>query len=193
MSALDALTPEQYAQIEEAHSFRRLYSGLVSRSLFRLLELSLGREVVNPAGGAGVPQVFTVPAGAIWELISVHTNFSTSAVVANRVVFVQVKDPDGGTIGVYYSTRSQAANGVNVSYTFAGQGASVQNSASDDPIPSPPLPLTAGCTVTVSAASIDLGDSFGQTIVLAREWSPPQIVHLARRLLTDLDSAGGIY
>lgn len=162
------------------------------RPLDALLRFALERTVAVSAPSAGAEIVVSVPSGAVWELLSVRYTFTTSAVVSNRTSFFDVRDQD---LVVSYAAFQGAAQPAseNVVYIYAaGFGAVVTAGLLQAPLPSPPLLIGGGSQILTNTGNIDSGDAYSSIIVRVREISPLRIVQAARRLIADLDSAGGI-
>lgn len=191
-SVLDALTPEQRAEVAEALDYRRLERAIVNYGLGRLLEQALVKPFRVADPGAGLDWAVTVPAGVTWELLQWRTRFATSAVVANRFPTWLIRDPDTNEYGRFVNSAAVAASAVSAISATAGLGDHIAGGSSYIPMMTPPLTLTAGWRIFGQTSSLDVGDVYTQTFFIVREWTPAAVVHAARYLLADLDSAGGI-
>lgn len=99
----------------------------------------------------GLPKVFTVPNGEMWEVCWAHIILVTSATVGNRNLLVTISDANGNQIFDFTITVTQAAS-LTRHYTFQ-QGVYREAAfAGDDiqiPIPKD-LFMTPGFYATVS-------------------------------------------
>jgi hypothetical protein len=128
------------------------------------------RAITGTAPAAGSAILETVPTGARWELLSWLFNFTTSAVVADRKVFVQFTIASVA-VGVVVNFSTIPASSVAL-FTFeptmqstsdainglfqAGWGARIL--------------LPAGSQIATSARSGQVGDLFTAPQFLVREW-----------------------
>lgn len=191
-SVLDALTPEQRAEVLEAALYRRFDREIVGHGLGRLLDLALVRQVVVTAPGAGSEWVQVVPAGATWEILSVRYQFVTSAVVSTRGSRIRFTDQDLSNLAEVSPPSTQTAS-QNIGYSaLAGLGDHNTSSTSTYALPAGGIVLASNWTIRSSTGGLDVGDAYTSIMLVVREWSPSRVAQQARRILADLDSAGGI-
>lgn len=124
----------------------------------------------NAQPGAGADWAFGFNALSRTRVISFNAQLLTSAVVANRIVRVQVKDGSGNI--VYQGSPSAV---IPASTTAQVTGLVGLNSAVTDPqtvnIALPPIILTgAGTTIGVSTTNLQAGDQWGQQNIYVEQW-----------------------
>lgn len=120
--------------------------------------------------GPSLPLSVTVPTNLRWELVSVLTNLSTSAVAGNRRPFLQVTDGVNLAFQSYTPTDIPAlqierciwAQGMPLAVTLLA-GFSVVGLGFT-------APLLAGNIVSVGAFNMQLGDVISNTVFVVREW-----------------------
>lgn len=159
-----------------------LLNTLTRAGLYELLRLRLVRVVPIPAPGAGAEVVATVPAGVVWELLTLRYRFATSAVVANRASRPVVRDADGNSVAAIVTPFTQAASSTLDYDYLAGLGVNVGGGPTSQPLPAPPIVMLTGWTVRTVTANIDAGDSYTLASVTVREWSPDQVAAQAQWL-----------
>lgn len=139
--------------------------------LNELLRLRLIKEVIVAVPAPGAEFTQTVPAGVIWELLSVQCSFTSSAIVAARVPSLRVRDSDGLVTGRWSIGSSQAASLTIAMGWFAGLGANVTNNGFASVLPNPPFACLPGWVISTSTTLIDVGDQYSIINMLVREWS----------------------
>ena len=131
----------------------------------------LSVQIANPAAGA--EWTFTVPAGFVYELISVHWVLATSAVVLNRVSGVVVKDTGANVLGVWRGGVTQPASQTQ-NYSlgpFDGQSDPNGNFGAIV-VPAPRnIRLPAGFQMISNSHGLDVGDQYS-AIFAAFEVNP---------------------
>jgi hypothetical protein len=141
-----------------------------------------GGRVLAPNEGPGYPYVISfsspgvgtffstiVPTNVRWKLRSTHFAFTTSAVVANRNVYIQAIS-GGGTIFYGYAVATQTA-GLAVQYTGMPLWPASQPFAGHAGLPIPPETfLKSGDTVNIGANLLDGGDNIPGVRLYVEEW-----------------------
>lgn len=138
--------------------------------------------IVTQAPAAGADIAITVPANKRWSLRAFGGRFVSSAVVANRNVFVEIDNGAGlilfivGQVftvpastntrfytgpGCFYDMPTANPVGVNV-----GGGIGVAQPMKVFP----QLDLVAGWRITTATLAIDAGDQWSQVVCLVEEW-----------------------
>jgi hypothetical protein len=113
------------------------------------------------APGVGVAIVDVVPQYHRWNIVSGMATLTTSATVANRLVYLQF-EPDGANITYTISTGIQQTASTTWKYVFTNAVAVVTQSNTTTiliPIPAP-LVLPYGANITLGAGSLQAGDQF---------------------------------
>jgi len=127
--------------------------------------------VASPAAGAGFTKTLSTEQRG--KLRALAFTFTTSAVVANRVVMVQLVDPSANVAFQADAGAVQAA-GVAVAYQVCDAYGTPFASAGASGIGWPDVWLPPGWAVKVSAALEDVGDQFSGIVALAEfgwpEW-----------------------
>jgi hypothetical protein len=121
----------------------------------------------NPAAGAEISE--TVPANTRWRLISLHANLTTSAVVANRVVHVQLDD--GANLFFQSDPNENQPASSLFGYNFTS-GPLLNSALSQQvmlPLPLTPL-LGPGYRIRTLTAALDGGDDWNAPVYLVEEW-----------------------
>lgn len=119
---------------------------------------------VDPA--AGVDINFVVPAGQGFLLEIVRFRLVTSAVVANRLVVLNIDDDAGNTIAQYPAGAVQAAS-LTVDYTFACDVGYSMAAIADNKVLTGigALYLPDGWVIKTTTALKDGGDNYGAPII----------------------------
>lgn len=127
--------------------------------------------VAAPAAGAN-PGVYTVPAAM--TLQAVTTTFTSSAVVANRIVALIIKDPAGNLISETIGSTAIAASSPLDTVTFLPGVAVANPSGGFYYGPLPPVTLAAGSTLQITTISggIQAGDQYGPVTVSGSTAAP---------------------
>lgn len=142
---------------------------LRERAYNDLLRSRLIRPVAVLPPAAGAEWSITVPPSLTWELLAVHYQLATSAVVANRVSTLQARDSAGVLVWKAYSGQSQPAS-QQVPYDYSqGLGITVVTQDLQSSLPNTPLPLASGFSLATSTGNIDAGDQYSQITVWVRE------------------------
>lgn len=93
-------------------------------------------------------KTITVPAGEVWELLSVYAKLATSADVGDRQIVAVVK-PDGTNEGGRFQAADvQAASTTNY-YQWGISGDSLETIATLHTLPFAPRYLPAGATIQI--------------------------------------------
>lgn len=123
--------------------------------------------VANPAAGADWS--VTVPTGQIWRVRSIFAQLVSSATVANRQPFLQIKDAGGNFLFLLDWGTAQTAS-LTSSYTWGGSCPLVNNGTSIfvGPIPQD-MVLAEGSTISASTASIQTGDQWQKVCLLVEQ------------------------
>lgn len=137
-----------------------------------LLRQRLVRNVVVPTPAAGAEWNQVVPAGVTWELLSAYYVLTTSAVVGNRSLTLQVRDPDGNRyVRIYNGGSVTPSTAAPVSW-LAGLGAIAAGSLLGMALPGPAIPMPAGHQIGSLTSGMDVADAYTAIILSVREWSP---------------------
>lgn len=127
------------------------------------------RSITGTDPAAGVEISETVPAGARWRLLSLHTHLVTSATVANReVVFVF----DDGATG-YAEVPAGASQAATLTRQYSlTRGVQRFAVATSDvlSVPAPDILLPAGHRIRTATANLQAGDDFTAPQLLVEEW-----------------------
>lgn len=116
-------------------------------------------DVANPA--AGVEWSLTVPVGQRYRLETLFFLFQTSAVVANRIAKIDIKNASGGIVWEGGNQSALAASGVyRVSGLRLGPYAQASGGGVPIQVPLPDLWLPPGFVVTTNTGAIDVGDQY---------------------------------
>ena len=122
----------------------------------------LEQQIANPAAGA--EWTFTVPAGQVMEILSLHWVLATSAAVANRVSGFEILDGAGNVVGIWRGGAVQAAS-LTENYSigpFDGQSDPNGNFGAII-VPAPQgLHLPAGFTIRSLSQNLQAGDQYSQ-------------------------------
>ena len=191
-SVLDALTPDEQALVRETLGYHRLKRDLVRYGLEQILLQRLVRQVPIANPGAGADFGVTVPSGSTWDLLSLTMLLATSAVVADRLDQIIIKDQDGTVQIIVYVGQSQPASEAVRHVYSTGFGTTSTSIVLVQSLPSPPAILREGWSLHSLTGNLDAGDQYTQVMLTVREWNPLRVVSTAENLLADLDSAGGI-
>lgn len=146
-------------------------AGVEELALYEILRQRLQKVIPVPSPAAGAEWTITVPAGVAWELVTILTRFVTSAVVANRLINLDVNDPDGNRIHRFGTAANVPASQTAVAPFEAGSGAFGTVTGQSNPLPSPYLVLPAGYILRSNTALLDVGDQYNATFLTVREWS----------------------
>ncbi len=131
----------------------------------RLLRAFLGPDPV-----AGAEAVLTVPAGVVWIPYSVTVLFTTSVVVANRHLNLEITDGNVVICRVG-GNPSQTAGQVARHSWFAEGGAQVGTPGTGSvSYPMPRMPLLGGSVIRTSTLNIDVGDDYGVPVAWVAEY-----------------------
>lgn len=112
----------------------------------------------DPAAGA--EPVLTVPAGVVWELISLNVTLVTAATAANRRVHFAITDGFGGSVNCF-SSIDQTASTTRL-YSGANFG-HLPDEADDNDIVinvPPNLLLIEGGDISTETTNLQAGDNF---------------------------------
>jgi hypothetical protein len=127
------------------------------------------RTIVGTNPAAGVEITETVPAFTRWRLISLHANLQTSAVVANRIVHVQLDD--GANLFFQSDPNENQAASSLYGYNFTS-GPLLNSALSQQvmlPLPLTPL-LGPGYRIRTLTAALDGGDDWSAPVYLVEQW-----------------------
>jgi hypothetical protein len=114
-------------------------------------------QVATPAVG-GALAIHVVP-GQFWERASlVKARLNTSAVVANRFVFLQFIDPDGNVLHQAQASGAVVA-GTQIDLWWSVGGIFQQGGVGNGYAPIPDLLLQSGFQIAVFVAANDIGDA----------------------------------
>lgn len=186
------LTPAELAQLYEQRVEVRMIRQAGGIALERLLEMQLQRTILVPTPSVGAEWSTTVPAGVTWEVLAFRHTLTTSAVVANRIPTIRVRDQDGNTLMRFAPPAVVTANvGTPMTYA-AGIGGDRPLSENVSLFPPPFVTLSSGYTIGSLTSALDVGDAYSAIVVTVREWSSSRVAQRLSYLLSDLDSAGGI-
>lgn len=146
--------------------------------LLELVKLRLVKPVFVATPAAGAEWTQTVPAGVIWEVVSIQETLVTSAVVANRTQ--QWTLTDGST-----EVLRQASNTTTGASTTQRTGWQQLLGAIVSPSGITLLPLgvviaQAGYVFKSTTALIDVADQYSSIVFQVREWSVDQVRQMAR-------------
>lgn len=193
MSALDALSPEELAELYELRTYRALERIIAAELLKEHLRRLLHRVITPANPAAGVDPTAVVPPGATWEVVSFTSTITCSATVANRTPGFVVKDQDGNILYRLPGNFTETANGSDRWSWVAGLGDHVAAGGVAQSIPTPQPVANVGWTVGVVTPALQAGDQWSSTFVTVVEYTPQRIVRACEMLLRDIDSAGGLY
>lgn len=113
-----------------------------------------------PAPGAGSEWKYTVPGGYWLRLVAGASLFTTSAVVASRVVTADLTDGNS-RLFTAFSTQNQAAgNACRVSYTMSFTPQGQTNTNAFTTLAFPYMWLPSGYTIQSRTVNIDVGDTY---------------------------------
>jgi len=113
------------------------------------------------------PDNFTVPAGKRWSIDGAWFSYTTSAVVNNRYVRMEIYNASGGLVWWFYNMGVQTAS-LTVNYNWAQS----DRQAITGTYRSAGIPwfnMTAGWYVRWYATALQVGDQFSQINVMVRE------------------------
>lgn len=144
-----------------------------------LLRQRLVKTIAVPAPAAGAEWSVAVPGQVVWELLAVNCVLTTSAVVANRNASVAVADNQGSRFGRFVNAAVVVAASASSSTWAAGIGVFSGTGTVTAPLPSPPLVVPAGGTVSSVTANLDVGDAYSSIVLEVREWNIVEIVQAA--------------
>lgn len=117
----------------------------------------------------GVPVLWTVPANVHWRIRQVTFLFVTSAVVANRNLYVHLLSDLGHTVGWYPFPTPCPASATN--FLTAASGASSQSLSSVQTIGLPTdLDFPPNWQVQLTASSLDAADQFQSPVLTVEEF-----------------------
>jgi hypothetical protein len=128
------------------------------------------RSITGTAPAAGANLSETVPTGARWTLIALHTVLTASATVATRAVSI-LADDGANNLAAGTAQQTQTASQV-IAYTAApGAASGFSNSDNKFAVQLPALlQLAAGFRVRSTVANLQVGDQFSAPQLLVREW-----------------------
>lgn len=118
--------------------------------------------IANPAAGVDWRQV--VPAGELWEIISLYAVLATSAAVANR--FVELTVGDGTT--TFLTIPDQAGQAASLTFRrvwYVGHNNGGTNNLNRIVIP--PLTLQNGESIGPATNGIDVADQWSGVVIRA--------------------------
>lgn len=118
----------------------------------------------DPAAGANVLE--TVTAERRWLLHAIAVSLTTDATVANRIVRLQIQNPDGTVILESEDAAAQAAS-TTVRYSFGNWGFNPTSPRMALPLP---ILLPPGARIVTSTAALQVGDNFGAPLLLVEDW-----------------------
>lgn len=130
------------------------------------------RTIVGTTPGPTSEISETVPAGAIWRLMTFNFSILTSAVAGNRECALQVTDGLNVYVQMNPAALTAPSNGVNFHY---GDGMAFTSNINNDlnaPIPRE-LYLTAGLIIKTHTTSIGAGDQYTAPTYMVEEWLQP--------------------
>lgn len=130
------------------------------------------RSITGTDPAAGVEISETVPAGALWRLITLLTILQADATVISRRPALHISD--GSTVFFKSSNPGTfAANATgNVNWTAAGDESAVTILANRALLPNYLL-LSAGFVITTVTANLQAADDWGAPQLLVEEWIQP--------------------
>jgi hypothetical protein len=163
-------------------------SDALGAAAMRLLELRLVKPVKINSPAAGADWIATVPGGVIWEVLSIKATLVTSAIVANRNAVLRVTDADTNVLYSIAPAASQAASS-NFQYSWIqGLGTSLSSNGLQNPLPTPPVPLSNGFVVRAATTLLDVGDQWSGITLMVREWSETDVVQEMMEIDAQLSS-----
>lgn len=158
-----------------------------------LVKQRLQRDVpiTNPAAGAEF--TIAVPPGITWELLGVHCRIVTSAVVANRVPKVSIKNGDGVERSRFSVNAVLVASTNTLLDWWSGLGDTVNQAGTQQGLPSPALYLPAGFGISSVTSLVDVADQYSEIFLVVREWSLKNVENVMATLFQQRQAqlAGG--
>lgn len=152
-----------------------LTDALIEAGLYEFLRMRLVRAIPVPTPAAGSDWSLTVPAGVIWQVLSVRAQLVTDAVVATRVPSLDFVTADG-TIVVRHPVDSTKVASVSAFFDWmVGYGDHINEGGVVGLSMIADFPLLAGWAVKTTTFAIDAGDQWSGITVAVREWSPQQV------------------
>jgi hypothetical protein len=148
-----------------------LVAGALELTLAELLRQRLVLEVnpANPAAGAEIVQA--VPAGEVWELLTIAYRLSTSAAVANRSSAIAVFNPNNLLVAQIDPPAVQAA-GAAKDYSYQQEiGAAIAGAVNTSFLPAQGMSLGPGYQIKTVTAAIDVADQYSRAVIMVRQWS----------------------
>lgn len=145
-----------------------------------LMRQRLVRPIQPAAPIAGAEFTAQVPGGTVWELLSVFGILTTSATVANRMPALIVRDADGVQLERISASTNEAASTTVSWWWGVGLGAENTSNGISTPLPTPPIPMQAGWTLTSSTANLDATDAWSKVVLIVRQWSPVDVIQAAQ-------------
>lgn len=131
------------------------------------------KSFTGGVGGAAQAYSITVPAATKWILRSVIAALQTNGTVANRVLFLQIQDASGNTLGNFPSSYVQTATQGPFNYTWGSGLPSSTSLISGTNLLSPmpaDIPLGPGMKVLIVEVGGNSGDTVGTTWILVEQY-----------------------
>lgn len=152
----------------------------------RLLEQQLVKTLPITSPVIGADFSLKVPGGVAWEMLAIHTRFTSDAIVANRASRIAILDSDGIERMRLPSNVQITANTTNTIDWVSGYPIGSTTSGIVAPLPYPPIPVFSSWTIASATSGIDPGDQWSQLSITIREWSPDQVVYELLEIMEDL-------
>ena len=127
------------------------------------------RTVIGTNPAAGVEIAETVPAGARWEIVSVHCRFSTNATPANRQPSIYFTS--GGVTWLYLPHQGIATAGAVWEFMWVDgyPYAAVLNPGLPLSYLPPRMPLASGTVIATATTGLQAGDNYDSPRIQVRE------------------------
>jgi len=122
------------------------------------------------APAAGAEQVFTVPAGHLYNVIAIRQSITTSATVANRTISITF---DNGTTNFYFTplTPNVTAGLTRTLLLIPGiANETAFDTAAAIRFSMPPLWLPAGFRISTGTGSLQATDQYAIMYILCEDW-----------------------
>lgn len=123
--------------------------------------------VANP--GTGNELTITVPAGKMWEVFCLNIGFTTSGVIADRLIKIVVKD-GANEILITRPEITQNAS-LNITYIFTNVGTSSGVMSGSMRTVLPTLIVKTGAIIKTNTPGIDIGDLYSNSFFYVKETS----------------------
>jgi hypothetical protein len=186
----DELAGPAPLELSDLGLLRHLQLSAIRSGLWQMLGMQLVRNVPVTQPAVGAEWTITSPPGVIWELLAVSFVLTTSAVAGNRGPSLRFRTADNVDV-MWVGTGSTQGASIGLPWSWmVGLGAALGTNTLSNPLPSPPIPLTAGWRILSQTNFLDAGDQFSNISVTVREWTLGRIEQFAELLLEDADSTG---